>query len=72
VLLPDGTVRSCFVIDFSVSGAAVSAEFSPRIGDVLAVGRIIGRVVRLFPEGFAIRFIGLQDINTLEHLLIQP
>jgi hypothetical protein len=44
----------------------VAAELSPRLGDVLAVGRIIGRVVRVFPEGFAIRFIGLQDHNTLK------
>jgi hypothetical protein len=71
VLLPDGSVLSCFVIDMSVSGAAVSAELSPRLGDVLAVGKIVGRVVRVFSEGFAIRFIRCHDPDVLESLLIQ-
>jgi hypothetical protein len=71
VLLADGRVLACFVIDMSVSGAAVSADLTPRRGDVLAVGKIIGRVVRLFSEGFAVRFIELQDAKLLEERLIQ-
>jgi hypothetical protein len=71
LLLADGSMRGCFVIDMSASGAAVSAELSPEPGDVLAVGKIIGRVVRIFPEGFAVRFIELQDPDALEHLLIR-
>jgi hypothetical protein len=71
VLLPDASVIGCFVFDMSVSGAAVSTELSPRLGDVLAVGKIVGRVVRVFPEGFAIRLIRLQDQDALERLLIQ-
>jgi len=42
LLLADGTVRTCFLIDVSVSGAAVSADFVPEIGTVLAVGKAIG------------------------------
>ncbi|HWV42617.1 PilZ domain-containing protein [Pseudorhodoplanes sp.] len=71
VMLSDGTVRGCFVIDMSVSGASVSSEVTPQLGDVLAVGKIIGRVVRVFPEGFAVRFIELQDPDSLEYLLIR-
>ncbi len=71
VMLADGTLRGCFVIDMSVSGVAVSSELSPRLGTVLAVGKIIGRVVRIFPEGFAVRFIALQDPELLERWLIQ-
>jgi hypothetical protein len=71
VMLADGSVLGCFVIDMSVSGVAVSADISPQLGDVLAVGKIIGRVVRLFPEGFALRFIELQSIENLESWLIQ-
>jgi hypothetical protein len=71
VLRADGSIQDCFVIDMSVSGVAVSADFMPRLGEVLAVGKVIGRVVRIFPEGFAIRFITLQDAETLEQLLIR-
>lgn len=71
ILLADGTVMGCFVIDMSVSGVAVSADITPQLGDVLAVGKVIGRVVRLFPEGFALRFVELQDPALLEPWLIQ-
>jgi hypothetical protein len=56
LILRDGTRMSCFVIDMSVTGAAVSAEHFPQIGVALAVGKAVGRVVRRFPEGFAVRF----------------
>ncbi|MGD9921653.1 MAG: PilZ domain-containing protein [Pseudorhodoplanes sp.] len=72
LLLADGTTSGCFVIDMSVAGAAVSTEITPQLGDVLAVGSVIGRVVRLFPEGFALRFMQLQDPGLLEHRLIRP
>jgi hypothetical protein len=72
VMLADGSVHGCFVIDMSASGVAVSADINPKLGDVLAVGRIIGRVVRIFREGFALRFIELQDLAALEHLLLRP
>jgi len=71
LMFPDGTVLGCFVIDMSVSGVAVSADVNPELGDVLAVGKIVGRVVRIFPEGFALRFIELQDPSLLESWLIQ-
>jgi PilZ domain len=66
--LADGSIHSCFIIDMSVSGAAVSAELELPIGTPLAVGACVGRVVRIFPEGFAIRFVerrGLDEINRL-------
>jgi hypothetical protein len=62
----DGTNRGCFVIDVSVSGAAVSADVQPEIGMPLAVGACIGRVVRIFPEGFAIKFVEQQNRDDLE------
>lgn len=69
VMLADGSIYDCIVIDMSASGVAVSADINPKIGDVLAVGKVVGRVVRLFPDGFAIRFIALQDLDALEQLL---
>ncbi len=71
LVLPDGSTLSCLVIDMSVSGAAVSADIVPEIGMVVAVGCVVGRVVRCFPEGFAIRFNELQQQNLLEDRLIR-
>jgi hypothetical protein len=66
--LADGSVLPCFVVDISVAGAAVSADILPRIGTVLAVGKVVGRVVRLIEEGFAMEFVvpqGRQEVEAL-------
>jgi hypothetical protein len=55
----------------SVSGAAVSADIVPEIGMPLALGKVVGRVRRRFPEGFAIQFIETQDLETLEERLLR-
>jgi hypothetical protein len=47
LLLADGSSVRCFVVDYSVSGAAVSAEIEPKVGTPLAVGKVVGRVVQL-------------------------
>ena len=66
LILPDGTQLQCFVFDASISGAAVSSGIPPVIGMVLAVGRVIGRVVRHFPGGFAVQFVSLQERDSIE------
>ena len=67
--MADGTTHGCFIIDMSLSGAAVSAEVQPQIGTPLAVGACIGRVVRLLPDGFAVRFIERQrNVHDLSRL----
>lgn len=68
----DGSVRSCFVIDMSVSGVAVSADVQPEIGTPLAVGACVGRVVRVFPEGFAIQFVEPIKRDELEWRVARP
>jgi hypothetical protein len=70
LILPDGTVMMCFVVDMSESGAAISAEVVPEIGTVLAVGKVIGRVVRHFSGGFSIRFVELQSRDRVEEMVI--
>ena len=71
--LADGRCIPCFVIDASMSGAAVSAEIQPEIGTPLAVGGCVGRVVRHFPDGFAVRFVDhLGSTNELERRVITP
>ena len=42
--LADGSVHSRFVIDASLSGAAVATEIRPPIGTPLGIGSCIGRV----------------------------
>jgi hypothetical protein len=56
--LQDGSSMLCLVLNVSVSGAAVSADYCPNIGAEISIGQMRGRVVRLFPEGFAIEFMG--------------
>jgi hypothetical protein len=68
----DGTIRSCFVIDMSLTGAAVSADVQPQIGMPLAVGACVGRVVRHLPDGFAIKFVEPQSRDVLERRIMRP
>jgi hypothetical protein len=67
--LANGTTHECFVIDMSVSGVAVSAQVQPQIGMPLAVGACIGRVVRLLPDGFAVKFVEQQNRHHLGRLI---
>jgi hypothetical protein len=62
----------CFIIDISTSGVAVSANVQPEIGTPLAVGTLVGRVVRHLDDGFAVRFVKIEDSETLEQKLIVP
>jgi hypothetical protein len=71
--LADGSIVPCFVIDASMSGAAVSSEVQPEIGTPLAIGSCVGRVVRLFQEGFAIKFAEpMVSLADLERRVITP
>jgi hypothetical protein len=70
--LPDGNHVPCFVIDISQSGAAVSASVLPTRGTPVAVGSLIGRVVRRLDVGFAVQFTELHDLKGLDRLLAPP
>jgi hypothetical protein len=65
-----GDTASCLVMDMSATGVAVSADAVAPVGTVVAVGSVVGRVKRLFPEGFAVAFIAPQDVEQLETLLM--
>jgi hypothetical protein len=69
ILLADGSSTCCLVIDFSDSGAAVSADLYPELGTPLAVGKMVGRVVRRFAEGFAIEFTEKTPLGEVERRL---
>lgn len=69
--MADGKVSTCFIIDMSATGVAVSSEVQPEIGTPLAVGSLVGRVVRIFETGFAVKFVEKQALNDLSRLIIR-
>jgi hypothetical protein len=64
--LDDGREMPCRIIDLSLSGAAISAEMRPQVGDQVTLGRVAARVVRHLEEGFAIEFTHPQSPDTVE------
>jgi len=66
MILPDGSAETCLVLDFSVSDAAISADTVPDVGTVVAIGSVVGRVVRHFEGGFAVQFIDRQMREDVE------
>jgi len=68
----DGSTRGCFVIDMSASGASISSDVQPQIGMPLAVGACAGRVVRLLPDGFAVKFVEQQSRDDLDRRVVRP
>lgn len=69
--LADGTVHSCFVVDASLSGAAVATEIRPPVGTPLGIGACIGRVIRHTPDGLAVKFVKQQNRDELNGLVVQ-
>lgn len=72
VVLCDGTVLPCLVIDVSSSGAAISVDHQPILGEPLAVGKAVARVVRKLDVGFAVQFVTPIDRETVEETLRAP
>jgi hypothetical protein len=73
MILADGSVHGCFIIDISPTGCGVSAEIQLPLGTPLAIGACVGRVVRVFETGFAVKFVERQDIEDLSRLIVvQP
>jgi hypothetical protein len=70
--MADGSTVDCTLIDVSATGVAVSTPLKPDIGLPLAVGQLVGKVVRHLDEGgFAVQFLSVQDESIVEKLL-QP
>lgn len=66
LILPDGTVHDCRVIDVSLSGASISTRLKPELNSMVVLGRLRGRVVRHHERGFAIEFMSVQDPDNIE------
>jgi hypothetical protein len=65
LILPDGTVHNCRVIDVSLSGASIACSVKPEVGTMVILGRMRGRVVRHHDQGLALQFVELQDPDSL-------
>ena len=61
IVLPDGRVYACEVMDISVSGAAIKTDVMPSIGTYLMVGKMKGQVVRYLENGVGIEFVKQVD-----------
>ncbi len=72
VILQDGRVLPCLVMDLSSSGAAVSVDHQPQVGEPLAIGRAIGRVVRSLDVGFAVQFLKPIGRDVVEDVVRAP
>ena len=67
----DGSTHPCFIIDVSTAGVAISCEYDPLIGTPLAVGACVGRVIRKFDNGFAVKFTDKQPRDDLVRLVVR-
>jgi hypothetical protein len=72
LVLASGLIIPCLVIDISASGAAVSANHEPAIGEPLAIGGVVARVVRRLEVGFAVQFVAEQTPAQVEGMLRAP
>lgn len=72
IVLHNGMVLPCLVIDLSASGAAISVDYEPDIGEPLAVGKLVARVVRRLELGFAVQFVTPVDREKVEELVRAP
>lgn len=64
--LSDGSTHSVRVIDMSLSGAGLATKLRPEIGARVHLGRLAGRVVRHFDDGFAIEFMRVMSEAAIE------
>lgn len=63
--LPDGSEKTCRVVDLSLSGAAVETEAKPRPGTQVLLAGLSARVIRQFEGGVALEFSTIQEQDTL-------
>ncbi|MCA3555811.1 PilZ domain-containing protein [Aestuariivirga sp.] len=68
-MLPGGREQPCEVIDISLSGAGIRSRMRPSVGSPVTLGRMKGRVVRHFDDGFALEFLTPLERSDLDSAL---
>lgn len=66
LILANGDIVTCHIIDMSLSGAAVSSHARPAVGSLVTLGKTQARVIRSQDDGFAVEFTRLQHPDFLE------
>jgi hypothetical protein len=69
IFWPEKGLRDCLIIDMSQSGVGVSADINPPLGALVAVGKVMGLVVRHLENGFAVAFSHRHEMGGLEEKL---
>lgn len=72
LIIEPGIALPCLVVDYSASGAVISAKTHPEVGASVTVGHMSAHVVRLFDAGFAVRFDHTQPDDDIEAMLETP
>lgn len=72
LIMTGGVDLPCFIADVSTSGAAVSADIAPEIGEPVVLGAVLARTVRRTEGGFAVQFLEEQHREVVEHMLAPP
>ncbi len=62
VVLDDGRIYNCKIVDISLSGAAIDMEVRPAVGTPVTLGRMRGKIVRHFEHGIGVEFVSTQKI----------
>ncbi len=57
IVRENGDRLPCDILDISLDGASLKTEGRPSIGEVVALGRSLGRVVRHHRSGIAIQYV---------------
>jgi PilZ domain len=57
IVLENGNRLTCDILDISLDGASLKTDGRPEIGEVVALGRSLGRVVRHHRHGIAIQYV---------------
>jgi PilZ domain-containing protein len=65
LILPNGDVFDCRVIDVSLSGASIAMEKRPTLQTEVILGRMRGRIVRHHDTGVAVQFAEMQDPDSI-------
>ena len=55
----------------ATAGVAVSCKYDPQIGTPLGIGACVGRVIRKFDNGVALKFAEKQQRDDLDRLIVR-
>lgn len=72
LIVEPGIAVSCLIVDYSASGAVVSANTHPPVGSAVTLGHVPAHVVRRFDVGFAVRFDDPHPDDDIETMLETP